>query len=336
MPDNPTVSIIIPCYNAEKWVAEAINGILRQTYAPIEIIVIDDGSTDGSLDVIRSFGDRVRYESGPNRGGGAARNRGFALSRGKYVMFHDADDWISEDTIEKLVEGIEGTDNTIVWCDWYIYDAITSKEPRIIPGQYSQITPTCEDLLLSYLEGRGPIVHAILWPRQIIVDIGGWDESLRRRQDVDIYIRALFGGVFVKKIDEGAVYWRQENPNSVHHTNTKNIDSARSYYQLIKKIDKRLMENENKLHLHDVNLAHRYIDLAGQLVYLDITLSKICERRARELAGFQAFSGFTFGPRILSYVFSVSFKEKLADRLAQIGIGRKARKDALERASQTT
>lgn len=88
------VSVIIPCYNAERWVAEAIQSCLDQTYSPIEVIVIDDGATDRSLEVIKSFGQRIRWETGPNRGGNCARNRGLALSKGQYVQFLDADDYL--------------------------------------------------------------------------------------------------------------------------------------------------------------------------------------------------------------------------------------------------
>ena len=81
--NDPLVSIIIPCYNAEKYVGEAIESALAQTYPNKEVIVIDDGSTDGSLQVIKSFGHRIRWETGPNRGGSAARNRGIELARGE-------------------------------------------------------------------------------------------------------------------------------------------------------------------------------------------------------------------------------------------------------------
>ena len=90
--NSPLTSVVIPCYNAEGYVGEAIESALNQTYRPVEVIVIDDGSTDGSLDVIRSFGDRIRYESGPNRGPSAARNRGVQLARGELIQFLDADD----------------------------------------------------------------------------------------------------------------------------------------------------------------------------------------------------------------------------------------------------
>ena len=82
---KPLVSIIIPCYNAECWVSDALDSCIAQTYRPLEIIIIDDGSTDGSLMVIQRYAEQhpnlIRYETWPNRGGGAARNRGFALSK---------------------------------------------------------------------------------------------------------------------------------------------------------------------------------------------------------------------------------------------------------------
>lgn len=83
---QPLVSIIIPCYNAADYVGEAIESALAQTYSPTEVIVIDDGSTDGSLDLLRSFGDRIRWETGPNRGACTARTRGLALAMG-LVLF---------------------------------------------------------------------------------------------------------------------------------------------------------------------------------------------------------------------------------------------------------
>ncbi|MBK8909688.1 MAG: glycosyltransferase [Rhodospirillales bacterium] len=106
---EPLVSIIIPCWNAEAFVGEAIDSALAQTYRNAEVIVIDDGSTDGSLEVIKSYGDRIRWETGPNRGAPAARNRGLALAAGAYVLFLDADDLLLPPAIQALFAAlIEG------------------------------------------------------------------------------------------------------------------------------------------------------------------------------------------------------------------------------------
>ncbi len=98
------VSILIPCYNAERWIAQAIESALSQTWLEKEIIVVDDGSTDCSLQVIKQFGNKIRFETGPNRGGNCARNRLLELATGDWVQYLDADDYLLPDKIAKQVE----------------------------------------------------------------------------------------------------------------------------------------------------------------------------------------------------------------------------------------
>ena len=88
----PRVSILIPCYNGESFVREAIDSALNQTWANVEVVVVDDGSTDNSVDILKSYGDRIICETGPNRGACAARNRAFELSSGDLIQYLDADD----------------------------------------------------------------------------------------------------------------------------------------------------------------------------------------------------------------------------------------------------
>jgi glycosyltransferase involved in cell wall biosynthesis len=81
----PNISVVIPCWNAEKWVGRAIQSVLDQNYPELELIVIDHGSTDRSLAVVKSFGDRVCWQSGPNRGACAARNRGATVATAQHI-----------------------------------------------------------------------------------------------------------------------------------------------------------------------------------------------------------------------------------------------------------
>lgn len=97
MGNEPLVSVIIPVYNCERYLAEAIESVLAQTYHPIEIIVVDDGSTDGSANVAKRFAPSLRYCFQPNSGTGAARNRGIDLAQGSFFGFLDADDvWMKD------------------------------------------------------------------------------------------------------------------------------------------------------------------------------------------------------------------------------------------------
>lgn len=86
---KPLVSIIIPCYNSELYIAEAIECSFNQTYSNVEVIVVDDGSTDRSVEIIKSFGDRIRFEKIDHQGACAARNRGLELSQGEFIQFLD-------------------------------------------------------------------------------------------------------------------------------------------------------------------------------------------------------------------------------------------------------
>src|SRR5260370_41966977 len=110
------VSILIPCFNAERWVAQAIESALSQTWPEKEVIVVDDGSTDASLEIIESFGARERWETGPNRGGNVARNRLLELARGEWLHYLDADDYLVPEKIASQMEFIDVNQSTDIVC----------------------------------------------------------------------------------------------------------------------------------------------------------------------------------------------------------------------------
>lgn len=100
---RPRVSAVIPVYNGEAYLREAMESVLAQDYRDLELIVIDDGSTDGSADIARSFGDRVRYHYQPNAGLSAAQNAGVAQARGAYIAYLDCDDlWVPHKTSRQV------------------------------------------------------------------------------------------------------------------------------------------------------------------------------------------------------------------------------------------
>jgi glycosyltransferase involved in cell wall biosynthesis len=101
------VSILIPCFNAERWVGQSIESALEQTWTNKEIIVVDDGSTDGSLEIIKRFGDRIRWETRANGGSNRARNRLIDLARGEWLQYLDADDYLKPDKISSQLDVID-------------------------------------------------------------------------------------------------------------------------------------------------------------------------------------------------------------------------------------
>ena len=179
------VSVIIPCYNAERWIDEAIQSALNQTYSPVEVIAVDDGSSDGSWKKIQEFGSRVIAETGPNRGGSAARNRGFVLSRGDYIQFLDADDYLLPKKIPRQVAFLEASGADVVYGDWrhehFLPDGSSQLEEIAVSGAQ-------EDVLGALLSGWWVAPAALLFRRHVLEKTGGWDESLAAAQDRDLFI----------------------------------------------------------------------------------------------------------------------------------------------------
>jgi len=175
------VSIIIPCHNAERYVAQAIQSALDQTHPDCEVIVIDDGSTDGSPDIIKSFGDRIRWETGPNRGACAARNRGLALATGEWIQFLDADDVLTPDCIDSKL-ALATTSAGIV-CSQVGYLNLTR------PEDASKIWHFPEYNTRELLFSGSPQTAAPLHRKAELLAIGGFTDGLPCCQELDLHLR---------------------------------------------------------------------------------------------------------------------------------------------------
>jgi glycosyltransferase involved in cell wall biosynthesis len=189
----PLVSVVIPCYNTEAWVNEAIDSCLNQTYPQIEVVVIDDGSTDGSIEVLRRYGDAIHLEQQPNRGSNAARNRGVALSMGTYIQFLDADDYLLPDKIERQVHFLEQHNADGVYGDWrylrHHLDGKASFSDLVTPGEQP-------DLLYTLLSNWDWWCHpsVFLWRRETVIRAGGWDADMHFIQDRDFLLSVALSG----------------------------------------------------------------------------------------------------------------------------------------------
>ncbi|MCS3708351.1 glycosyltransferase involved in cell wall biosynthesis [Salinibacter ruber] len=187
------VSIIIPCYNDEDYVGEAIKSALNQTYEPKEIVVIDDGSTDGSLDVIRSFDDHVTWRSRENKGLSATRNGAVEqLASGEFVKFLDADDILIEDAVSTQVEQIRklSKKRAIVFGDAHYVD----KELNFQEGTVFRSRERGEDPI-TYILKVNPQPSLPLHRREYLREVGGFDENLSFAEDYDLHLRFHLAGI---------------------------------------------------------------------------------------------------------------------------------------------
>ncbi|MBI1374424.1 MAG: glycosyltransferase [Phycisphaera sp.] len=210
---KPDISIVIPCHNAERLVGDAIASALAQTHANVEVIVIDDGSTDGSLGVIESFGDRVRQETGPNRGACAARNRGVELARGAFVQFLDADDVLHPTKIATQLAVAEAAGpETLVYCDGDCDDGSTAYQRPDDPAEAVRF------VLAGVLPTLAPL-HRRAWLERI----GGWDESLPCSQERDLHLRLACDGIRFVRLAE-SLFTVRRTPGSISADPTRVLE----------------------------------------------------------------------------------------------------------------
>jgi len=197
----PRFSVVIPAHNAERTIREALESLARQTVPPHEIIVVDDGSTDATGAVVRSFAD-VRYLRIGHAGEGAARNAGLEHASGDFFVPFDADDIAEPTRLERLGEAAAARpDLDLLSTDvWFLRDG------RVTGRFYSQMRFEVEDQRAAIL--RGCFVFLPAMRRIPLVAQGGYDSTLAIAGDWDCYLRMLHGGASAGLVDEPLMRYR--------------------------------------------------------------------------------------------------------------------------------
>ena len=203
---SPLVSIIIPCFNGEHFVREAIQSALDQTYPSKEVIAIDDGSTDGSLSVIKEFESKIRWESGPNRGGGAARNRGLNMANGEYIQFLDADDLLDQKKLETQIPALVESGADLVYSDWRQCAINRPETTRVC-----KVVPRSKDPVIIALQKQNIQTNAAIIKKEVLFRVKGFREDLTCSQERDLFLRLACSGARFSYLPETLHTLRQRS-----------------------------------------------------------------------------------------------------------------------------
>lgn len=183
------VSIIIPTYNYKKFVCDAIDSVLNQDYENIEVIVIDDGSTDGTRECLEKYGDKILYVYQDNQGPSVARNTGLQLATGDYLGFLDADDVFQAGKITKQVSFLGNESNIgLVYSDYYCVD----KKLKIIDHFRSKGFKNRIKTIEGLIEKNVINTSTVLMKREIIDEIGLFNVEYKYLEDLDYWLRIAF------------------------------------------------------------------------------------------------------------------------------------------------
>ncbi|MGX1024745.1 glycosyltransferase family 2 protein [Psychroflexus sp. MBR-150] len=196
MTQNPLVSVIIPTYNRAHLIGETLDSVLAQTYQNWECIIVDDGSTDNTDEVVEAYvkkDQRFKYYHRPDEhlpGGNGARNYGFKMSHGEYVNWLDSDDLFSENKIEEQLKLIKGKSYAVSTCKWGRFEHKNDfklKELEI----YKDYQPGY--LLIKDYGKKGMFFpsHSFLVTKEVIIKSGLWNERLKINQDGEFFCRVL-------------------------------------------------------------------------------------------------------------------------------------------------
>ena len=216
---KPLVSILIPAYNAEKWLVETLRSAVAQTWECKEIIVVDDGSQDQTLSVARSFeSEMVKVFTQKNQGAAAARNNAFAKCRGDYIQWLDADDLLGPDKIALQIETLGESPNpkTLLSGEWGKFLHRPSRAQFIPTGLWCDLQPA--EWLMRKME-QNAFMQTATWlvSRELTEAAGPWDTRLLGDDDGEYFCRVLMASGGVHFVPRARVYYRRPRTESLSY-----------------------------------------------------------------------------------------------------------------------
>jgi len=281
------VSVIIPTYNRAHLVTKAMDSVWQQTYRPIELIVVDDGSTDNSQEVVEQWGNahaddahfKLRYFRQENRGASAARNFGLIESRGESIQFLDSDDLLGQMKIAAQVDYLRHEMR---------FDAVYGRWRSFIElshGGFAVSLPSRQyngdTLLTSWIEGRFIGSHAILWRRKTAVELGPWDEKAFCNNDGEYAYRFMISGRIFGWSPNGWAYNRRGGDDHLGAVVSRR--SAEALFRIAERLVAELTAR-NMLNLQlRKSIARHYFRIARAAVGVHSEIAFECFMRIKRL-----------------------------------------------------
>jgi glycosyltransferase involved in cell wall biosynthesis len=272
----PEVSVVIPTYNTARFIADAIDSALAQSYKPSEIIVIDDGSSDNTREVITHYGDKIKYIYQSNAGPASARNKGVKEARGEWIAFLDSDDYWDKDHLELLLKHAQDhPDASLIYCGkkWVDMDG------KLIQDSFEQTQfPSGWIFKDMFTANYISSTSVVLVKKGIFIELGGFDKQLRIAEDYDLWIRIAA----VSPICGVPIY----TLNYRRHENNLTLQTVEQYKaDLIvlekaqKMIRSQMVDRQNNPEIIDIRMRMKQF-------YMDIVLFMFSISEFKELRSF--------------------------------------------------
>jgi glycosyltransferase involved in cell wall biosynthesis len=219
------ISVIMPCFNAAPYVEEAVGSALGQSHGNVELIIVDDGSTDGSQDIlaelVQRHPGRIHLFHTDRAGPYPARNLALQHAHGVFIAFLDADDWWREDCLEKLHGAIRETQADVAYCGWQNVGGRALNSEPYVPPAYEQ-----EDTVADFLKGCPWPIHAALTRRSVIDAVNGFSEQRYASMDYDLWLRILAHTHKMIRVPEVLAFYRWHGSGQVSASKWRQVLDA--------------------------------------------------------------------------------------------------------------
>lgn len=279
------VSVIMPVYNAEAYLEEAIQSLIEQTYSNWELIAVNDGSTDASLDILRSYKDsRIKIFERANGGQCVATNTGLEHITGDYILFFDADDLMDVNKIEKQVASLAGTDNCVSVGKWGFFyksveDAVFKDEPIYYSGKSN------EWLYRLWTYDTMMPNHGYLIPKSVLEKAGKfYDENILLNVDFEYFTRIILAAESVIYCADSVCYYR------------KGVKNSKTYKASIRKqlsaLDAREKAIKNFLKQYNDSRAREAARMAITILTFSYPSIRVQSKMALKRLGLEGFADF--------------------------------------------
>lgn len=255
------VSIIIPVYNKAAFIRETLDSALSQTYPKTEIILVDDGSTDGSLEILgkyaKDFPERIRLFAQKNAGVSSATNKGIQMAKGDYIQFLDADDLLSPNKIESQIKQLaDDSLGAVSICEWVTFRDNPEEYERWNLKVFKDYSEPAEMVLDFFNRSEMMADSAYLVHRKLIEEVGPWNANLTINQDGEFFLRVLLRAKEVFFEPTGRVFYRKPAINNV--SQQKSYRASQSLLESYRCYERELLKKEDSERVREA-LAKNYL-----------------------------------------------------------------------------
>ncbi len=282
------VSIIIPAYNAAACVARAIDSILAQAYPTVEILVVNDGSTDGTRQVCELYGNKIRYFEQENKGVSAARNKGIRMAKGEYLGFLDADDWYLSSKLQEMMP-LFGKYPAVgaVTCAFYEKENYGDKRVPLSGKVFFGKQTDGIISLIKELAFQQQVVNTntILIRKQVLSAVGGFDERFNFGEDLELWIR-IGGNCPVAFLDKALCVYNRISELSVCNqtpSHLHGLDFLYSNAQMTAKIQPRYFADFIRWRTKNLLVRYHGALILKQKSFVDECIIRLREAPANEM-----------------------------------------------------